>query len=57
VNLLYINEAVNESISKNENVFVLGVLVDKRGPIENRFIDYYWINIIEYDLEIQRQGT
>ena len=41
VNLLHINEAVNESISKNENVFVLGDLVDKRRPIENGFIDSY----------------
>ncbi|MEN2259891.1 hypothetical protein AAH971_00390 [Enterococcus faecalis] len=55
VNSLHVTEEAIESISKCKDVFVLSNLVDKRIEIDNGFIDSYWIDIIEYVLEVHKQ--
>ncbi|HAC1157050.1 TPA: hypothetical protein ACQZ3J_000885 [Listeria monocytogenes] len=54
-NSLHTTEAAIESICKIEDVYVLSNLVDKGLEVDNGFIDSYWIDIIEYVLEVHTQ--
>lgn len=54
-NSLHTTVRAIEFIYRNEDVFVISNLVDKRQEINNGFIDSYWIDTVEYVLEVQKQ--